>query len=249
MSKSNMNKRLRSKAKVFSLAWWRRSENWMVFAITGIALAVVSMVLMTRMPPTADIDPAAVAAAELSDPRMKEIEHRFRCPCGNCGHLELEDCVCDVPGGAMEMKTVIARLLSEGIDEKTIVATIAADFGGLKTSVAEDRSPQKENGLRNGPEIDAVDDLHAAHSGHADPESIIEVVSQFDCPCGNCDLTLLECTCDRANGSVEVKAFIEENLEKGLSESDVIASVIKTFGAQRRLAFGSSMTNPPTVAK
>ena len=249
MSKTRPNIRRSSKGRLFSRSWWRRSENWTVIAITGMALAVVTIVMLIQMPPTADIDQAAIATAELSDPRMKEIEDQFRCPCGNCGHLELRDCVCDVPGGAMEMKTAIARLLSEGVSGEAIIATIAADFGGLKPKAAANRLPHSDTRLTGDTEVVSDHDLHSAHSGGVDPNAILRVVSQFDCPCGNCKLTLLECTCDRDNGSVEVKAFIEENLEKGLSESTVVDAVITTFDAKRQLAIGTAATNQPSVIK
>ena len=249
MTAARDRKRRRPKTRMFYGSWWRRSENWIVIAIVGVPLAFLVLVMASRVPPTADIDSTAVTTAEMSDPRMGSIEDRFRCPCGNCGHLELRECVCDVPGGAMEMKTAIARLLSEGVSGEAIIATIAADFGGLKPKAATNRLPHSDTRLTGDTEVVSDHDLHSDHSGGVDPNAILRVVSQFDCPCGNCKLTLLECTCDRDNGSVEVKAFIEENLEKGLSESTVVDAVITTFDAKRQLAIGTAATNQPSVIK
>jgi cytochrome c-type biogenesis protein CcmH/NrfF len=242
-----MKKRKRDTKTRRSRVWWRQPGNWAVVAIAAVVLLLVSAMIWRQTPAKVDIDQVAIAAAETSDPRMKEIEARFRCPCGNCGHLELADCVCDVPGGAMEMKTAIARLLSEGREKTDVIASIASQFGGLKPESITGDSTLDGPAVPNEDEVaDEVLDLHSSHGSQAAPDAVMRVASVFDCPCGNCVHTLVDCTCDHAKGAVEVKSFIRDRLTAGLSEADVVDSVAQTFEARRTqrspLATGAAST-------
>ena len=214
--------------------WYREPKNWLVVAMLAFAVAVVAFKLGFHVHPTIDIDRAAIATAELSYPSMKEIESLFVCPCGNCGELELEVCACDGPGGAMEMKTVIARMLRSGSSVDEVVATVSAEYGGLKqTSVPA--TTLSEEVSAEGPETESETEvlLQSTHSNNVDPSDLLTVVSAFDCPCGNCALTLLDCTCDHARGAVEVKAFVRAKLEAGLDPDQVIDEVGRTYGGRR----------------
>lgn len=235
MALMRAKKRRRGSRVEGSPAWWQQPENWAVIAMAAVGLLLVVVMVWRQTPPEADVDQAAIAAAEAGDPRMREIEARFRCPCGNCGHLELADCACEVPGGALEMKTSIARLLSEGQGENEVIAAIAGRFGGLKPEgTGTESSPQGQTAVKDFEGDDTAVNLHSSHREPAAPEAVMRVASVFDCPCGNCVLTLVDCTCDHANGAVEVKAYINDRLSAGLSEADVIEAVAQAFGAQRR---------------
>ena len=225
--RAQRNVRLRSR-------WYRNPQNWMVIVILLFTGAIVSFKLGFHIHPTADIDRAAIATAELSFPRIQEIERMFVCPCGRCGELELEVCECDGPGGAMEMKTAIARALRAGSSTDEIVSTLAREYGGLK--------PEGDREIRVRMEQDTESPLVAAHKNGsiqgrdhfvADPDDVLMVVKAFDCPCGNCALTLVECTCDHARGAVEVKGFIKERFEAGVSADLVIDEVDKKYGGRR----------------
>jgi len=85
-------------------------------------------------------DQIAVAAAELSDPRVKEVEASFRCPCGKCGVMELIECQCDMPGGALEVKDAIVKALKGGGSVPGVTEAIAAHYGGRKAPAAQPRS-------------------------------------------------------------------------------------------------------------
>ena len=214
--------------------WYREPKNWLVVAMLAFAVAVVAFKLGFHVHPTIDIDRAAIATAELSYPSMKEIESLFVCPCGNCGELELEVCACDGPGGAMEMKTVIARMLRSGSSVDEVVATVSAEYGGLKQTSVQDGILSEEetpDGSTTEPPTEVF--LQTAHGKGADPNELLTVVSAFDCPCGNCALTLLDCTCDHARGAVEVKAFVRAKLESGLSPDQVIDEVDQSYGGRR----------------
>jgi cytochrome c-type biogenesis protein CcmH/NrfF len=244
----SMKKRARGTKAGRSRAWWRQSGNWAVVAIAAVVLLLVLAMIWRQTPAKVDIDQAAIAAAETSDPGMREIEARFRCPCGNCGHLELADCSCDVPGGAMEMKTAIARLLSEGQEKTAVIATIAGRFGGLKPESTTSESPPAGPATPHENEVaDAVVDLHSSHGSPAAPDAVMRVAEVFDCPCGNCVHTLVDCTCDHAEGAVEVKSFISDRLTAGFSETDVIESVAQTFEARRTRRAPSATSEVSTI--
>ena len=133
MGKNHANRRHRPRSAKSPRPWWQAPGNWVLLALVVAAFFFLTSVFVRQIPPTADIDQSVIASAQLNDPRMARIEDRFRCPCGNCGHLELRDCICDVPGGAMEMKTAIARLLATGASEEQVVETVARRFGGLRS--------------------------------------------------------------------------------------------------------------------
>ena len=57
------------------------------------------------------------------------------------------------------------------------------------------------------------------------------VAANFRCACGGCgELFLVDCTCDMPKGAKEEKAFIRNQLEKGLTVEQVILLVEKKYG-------------------
>ncbi len=115
-------------------------RGWMAFwALAAVVVAVGVALLAGRegtvAPPagSASVPHAEViAAAEQADPRIVEVERHFICPCGRCGGMELTECECATPGGALETKGAIVRLLGEGHDVDAVVGIIARRYGGLK---------------------------------------------------------------------------------------------------------------------
>jgi len=53
----------------------------------------------------------------------------FRCACGGCGELPLDLCQCDMPGGAVEEKTFIRRLLVKGLSIDQVVRQLDGKYG------------------------------------------------------------------------------------------------------------------------
>ncbi|NOZ79491.1 MAG: hypothetical protein GXP48_10015 [Acidobacteria bacterium] len=70
-----------------------------------------------------------------------------------------------------------------------------------------------------------------------------EVERKFLCPCGNCDLELSECTCDNANGALEMKKTIVALLDSGLNVKAVVATLTSRFPGSLR----DSKAVPETV--
>ncbi len=63
-------------------------------------------------------------------------------------------------------------------------------------------------------------------------ESQIQLVAaNFRCACGGCgELFLIDCTCDMPKGAVEEKAFIRDQLRRGLTVDQVIQLVENEYG-------------------
>ncbi len=60
------------------------------------------------------------------------------------------------------------------------------------------------------------------------------IATNFNCPCGECGITPLdECTCDAPRGAVEVKSYISELLDQGLSKFEVVKLVEEQYGNRR----------------
>lgn len=132
MTQQNRRSALRSFRRRWDAASWKKPGiKWFVGVSAGIATLMVALVVSQGSTGPA-VDRTAILAAELNNPRMLEVERRFICPCGRCGELELTECECDGPGGALEMKTMLARFLENGDDADQATVALFAQYGGLK---------------------------------------------------------------------------------------------------------------------
>jgi len=59
------------------------------------------------------------------------------------------------------------------------------------------------------------------------------VVSNFGCACGECDLPLAECTCDKPRGASEQKDYIRNKLREGMTAEQVAQAVDEFYGHRR----------------
>ena len=236
MVSRHSRRRRQQTTKISRRWWWREPANWLALVVAILAVTTVVFVLEKQRPPAVDIDRAVIALAGLNDSRMAEIEGRFRCPCGNCDHLDLRNCECDAPGGALEIKTAIARLLDQGVGSEEVVRVVANRFGGLRAaSDPGSRVPSGEALMEGTEAADQSKGLIVSHGNHVDPVGFVKVVSSFDCPCGNCVLTLLDCTCERSRGAVELKNLINNRLADGMLPDQVVEIVERTYSLERRL--------------
>ncbi len=65
----------------------------------------------------------------LWSPDVQRIASRFYCPCGQCGEELLNECDCQAPGGAVEARRFIRRLLDENLSEEEIMRRFEAKYG------------------------------------------------------------------------------------------------------------------------
>jgi len=57
------------------------------------------------------------------------------------------------------------------------------------------------------------------------PREVQSIAAQLDCPCGNCELNLADCTCDNPNGALEIKSYISSLLKTDKSKDDIVKEV------------------------
>lgn len=55
-----------------------------------------------------------------------------------------------------------------------------------------------------------------------------EIIRELNCVCG-CKMELSPCTCEDARGSKEIKQFVQELINQGLSKSKVIEQVVEKY--------------------
>jgi cytochrome c-type biogenesis protein CcmH/NrfF len=79
----------------------------------------------------------------------------------------------------------------------------------------------------------SVTESYQTQSQTSDPlnSQIRLVTANFRCACGGCgELPLIDCTCDMPRGAVEEKAYIRDQLKKGLTVEQVISRVEEKYG-------------------
>jgi len=61
----------------------------------------------------------------------------------------------------------------------------------------------------------------------------LEVAAQIVCPCGECQLRLLDCSCTKEHGANEVKAFLRARARAGRSASEILTAFEQTYGGSK----------------
>ncbi len=64
------------------------------------------------------------------------------------------------------------------------------------------------------------------------PQEVQSIASQLDCPCGNCELNLADCTCENPNGALEIKKYISSLLKTDKSRDDIVKEVKSKYSPQ-----------------
>lgn len=68
-----------------------------------------------------------------NDARIQLVASRFRCACGGCGELPLDECTCDMPRGAVEEKNFIRKKLQQGLTIDQVVKAVDEKYGHMET--------------------------------------------------------------------------------------------------------------------
>ncbi len=78
---------------------------------------------------------SASASANTADyeSRVQLVASKFRCACGGCGELPLDECTCDMPRGAAEEKDFIRRELEKGRTIDQVIRAVDDKYGHRKT--------------------------------------------------------------------------------------------------------------------
>lgn len=81
--------------------------------------------------PVSAVRPAAPAEVE-NDARVQLVASKFRCACGGCGELPLDECTCTMPKGAAEEKAFIQKQLSKGLTIDQVIREVDKEYGHRK---------------------------------------------------------------------------------------------------------------------
>jgi hypothetical protein len=103
----------------------------MIVALLIVAAGLSAAIIGTSHTPQRR-GPTSLPEGVLADPDVFEVASNFWCPCGRCGQMELLECQCRMPNGAVEVYTAIREELQQRRSISSIVSTIASRFGGLK---------------------------------------------------------------------------------------------------------------------
>ena len=69
----------------------------------------------------------------IKDARIQLVASRFRCACGGCGELPLDECTCDMPRGAVEEKNFIRDKLAQGLTIDEVVNAVNEKYGHIES--------------------------------------------------------------------------------------------------------------------
>ena len=67
------------------------------------------------------------------DSRVQLVASKFRCACGGCGELPLDECTCDMPRGAKEEKDFIQGEMAKGLSIDQVIKAVGDKYGHKKT--------------------------------------------------------------------------------------------------------------------
>ncbi len=83
--------------------------------------------------PVTGQSPAVQAASSLAsnslEDQVRQVAVNFKCACGGCGELPLDECQCDMPKGAVEEKNFIRAKLNEGLTVPQVIELVEKKYG------------------------------------------------------------------------------------------------------------------------
>ncbi len=116
----------------------REPSYWKIVAIVAIVFSaglLVKVVFFSTPLPTNDKQTYQSSAplTRTIDLRVQQVASNFKCACGGCGELPLDECTCDMPRGAVEEKNFIRKKLSEGLAIDAVINLVDERYGHRKT--------------------------------------------------------------------------------------------------------------------
>ncbi len=181
----------------------------------------------------------AIPNNTITDTKLYAVASKFVCSCGTCNELPLESCQCPT---AQEERAFITNLLNQNNTVDQAVIAVANKYGWLKSQYYPNYKVDKNkvwfgdvnrpiNNANNSNNLSASPGLSAVAT-IADRNLII---SQFECPCGQCNIKdLAQCNCSHPRGAIEVKSFIDSQiLEKNKSVQQIIQEVENKYGGRK----------------
>jgi ribosomal protein L40E len=102
-----------------------------IVVIAGALIWVLSQTPGSRSSRSQGIG-ASARTVQGWDPEVQTVAANFNCPCGECGVTPLDECTCDSPRGAVEVKTYISDLLDQGLSKFEVVKLVEEQYGNRR---------------------------------------------------------------------------------------------------------------------
>ena len=133
-----MKKRKKIQIKATPNQTGRDPSYWKIVAVVAIIFSVgllIKVVFFSTPLPT-KVKQTYESSAPLTstiDLRVQQVASNFRCACGGCGELPLDECACDMARGAVEEKNFIRKKLNQGLTVDAVINLVNERYGHLKT--------------------------------------------------------------------------------------------------------------------
>ena len=112
--------------------------GWVIVSVVALIISaglIAKIVFVNNDAPVNINQNASTQSPDIvnNDSRVQLVASRFRCACGGCGELPLDECTCDMPRGAVEEKNFIRNKLQQGLTVDQVVKAVDEKYGHLKT--------------------------------------------------------------------------------------------------------------------
>jgi hypothetical protein len=112
--------------------------GWVIVSVVALIISagfIAKIVFVNNDAPVNINQNASTQSPDIvnNDARVQLVASRFRCACGGCGELPLDECTCDMPRGAVEEKNFIRNKLQQGLTIDQVVKAVDEKYGHMKT--------------------------------------------------------------------------------------------------------------------
>ena len=133
-----MGKKKKNKNTVAGVKAGSTQMGWVIVSVVALIISaglIGKIVFVNNGAPVNINQNASTQSPDIvnNDARVQLVASRFRCACGGCGELPLDECTCDMPKGAVEEKNFIRNKLKQGLTIDQVVKAVDEKYGHLKT--------------------------------------------------------------------------------------------------------------------
>jgi len=133
-----MGKKKKNKNTVADVKTGSTQMGWVIVSVVALIISaglIAKIVFVNNDAPVNINQNASTQSPDIvnNDARVQLVASRFRCACGGCGELPLDECTCDMPRGAVEEKNFIRKKLQQGLTIDQVVKAVDEKYGHLET--------------------------------------------------------------------------------------------------------------------
>ena len=133
-----MGKKKKQRNRVSDVKTGSTRIGWVVASVVALIISaglIAKIVFVNNDAPVNIKQNASILSPDIvnNDARVQLVASRFRCACGGCGELPLDECTCDMPRGAVEEKNFIRNKLQQGLTVDQVVKAVDEKYGHMKT--------------------------------------------------------------------------------------------------------------------